>query len=67
MAPDGDVVTVYRNRRALRAISRKMKYRLPERDWQLQESDATHVGKPLLLPHDERAALFDHRSLVVVA
>jgi hypothetical protein len=28
VAPDGEVVTVYRNRRALRTIERKMKYRL---------------------------------------
>jgi hypothetical protein len=29
LAGDGEVVTVYRNRRALRAITRKMKYMLP--------------------------------------
>jgi hypothetical protein len=27
LAPDGEVVTVYRNRHALRTIARKMKYR----------------------------------------
>lgn len=30
LAPDGTVITVYRNRRALPAIRRKMKYRLPD-------------------------------------
>ena len=32
VAPDGAVITVYRNRGGLRPIARKMKYRLPERD-----------------------------------
>jgi hypothetical protein len=32
VAPDGTVITVYRNRRGWRPIVRKMKYRLPERD-----------------------------------
>jgi hypothetical protein len=31
IAPDGGVITVYRNRHGLRAIERKMKYRLFER------------------------------------
>lgn len=30
VAPDGAVITVYRNRCGLRAILRKMKYRIPE-------------------------------------
>lgn len=30
VAADGEVVTVYRNRRALRTIARKLKHRLPE-------------------------------------
>ena len=30
LAPDGEVITVYRNRRGTRAIQRKLKYRLPE-------------------------------------
>lgn len=28
VSPDGDIITIYRNRRGLRAIERKMKYRL---------------------------------------
>lgn len=32
VAPDGGVITVYRNRQGLRAIERKMKYRLFERN-----------------------------------
>jgi hypothetical protein len=32
VAPDGEVVTVYRNCRALRTILKKMKYRLPMMD-----------------------------------
>ncbi len=32
VAAGGEVVTVYRNRRALRAITRKLKHRLPEMD-----------------------------------
>jgi hypothetical protein len=30
VAPDGDVITLYRNRRGLRAILRKMKHRIPD-------------------------------------
>jgi hypothetical protein len=32
VGPDGAVITVYRNRRGLRAIQRKLKHRLPEHD-----------------------------------
>jgi hypothetical protein len=32
VAPNGEVVTVYRNRQALRTILKKMKYRLPMMD-----------------------------------
>lgn len=35
VAPDGEVITVYRNRSALRPIMRKLKYRLPELDRRL--------------------------------
>lgn len=42
VAPDGNVITVYRNRRGVRAIQRKLKYRLPGlgRCWTASESDA---------------------------
>lgn len=39
-APDEDVITIYRNRRGLRAIRRKMKYRLATLGWQQVETDA---------------------------
>ncbi|MGZ3584347.1 MAG: DUF4258 domain-containing protein [Ktedonobacterales bacterium] len=39
-APDEDVITIYRNRRGLRAIRRKMKYRLATLGWQHVETDA---------------------------
>ncbi|MGZ3602007.1 MAG: DUF4258 domain-containing protein, partial [Ktedonobacterales bacterium] len=39
-APDEDVITIYRNRRGLRTIRRKMKYRLATLGWQLMETDA---------------------------
>jgi hypothetical protein len=41
VAADGEVVTVYRNRRALRAIARKMKYMLPT----INQDHAQGVGE----------------------
>src|SRR5260370_14089721 len=38
VGPDGAVITVYRNRRGLRAIQRKLKHRLPEHDRWLDEA-----------------------------
>lgn len=39
-APDGDVITVYRDRHGLRIIQRKLKYRLATLGWQQVETDA---------------------------
>jgi hypothetical protein len=45
VAPDGNVITVYRNRRGMHAIQRKLKYRLPGlgRCWARSESNADAV------------------------
>lgn len=39
VAPDGDVITVYRNRKGWRAIARKMKYRLSSRSQRWADTD----------------------------
>lgn len=45
MAPDGTVITVYRNRHGLRAILRKLKHRIPDLNrWQVKEADLTPSG-----------------------
>lgn len=41
MAADGVVITVYRNRRGLRAIHRKLKYRIPDLNCRMEEADVT--------------------------
>jgi hypothetical protein len=41
MAPDGAVITVYRNRRGLRAILRKLKHRIPELQRRPDDADLT--------------------------
>src|SRR5438046_1889741 len=42
-APDEDVITIYRNRHGLRAIRRKMKYRLATLGWPQVETDAEQL------------------------
>lgn len=39
LAPDGMVITVYRNRCGLRAVLRKLKYRIPDRERRTYEPD----------------------------
>jgi hypothetical protein len=41
LAPDGAVITVYRNQRGLRAILRKAKYRIDDLDRWPEEIDVT--------------------------
>lgn len=49
VAPDGEVITLYRNRRGLRPIVRKMKYRLYDREKRSINGDETDI------PHIEYA------------
>lgn len=52
VAPDGDIITVYRDRRGLRLIARKMKYRLYEHVPRVKDNED---GDEAQAPATERA------------
>lgn len=56
VAPDGGVITVYRNRDGLRAIERKMKYRLYERTARAGDATANADDSEAPIPLSARAS-----------
>lgn len=56
VAPDGGVITVYRNRHGLRAIERKMKYRLFERNACADDAAASSDDSEAPIPLSARAS-----------